>query len=124
MGLDNAGLLLRLLLRSLLIISVGGDFLENCLAKAVSVSKMCVQGGCGRHRYQEKTPEQEKLERRRQMPFHMHINLELLESTHLICAMLQEVSHCRVPFAFAAAFIHTDVRGRILGAWLHLLLLD
>ncbi|KAL2123815.1 hypothetical protein VTJ04DRAFT_180 [Mycothermus thermophilus] len=42
-------------------------------------------------RFGQVSPEQERLEKQRQLPFHMHINLELLECVYLTCSMLLEI---------------------------------
>mgnify|MGYP001027922220 CR=1 FL=1 len=39
----------------------------------------------------ERNEVQEKIERQRQVPYHMHVNLELMECVYLVCSMLLEV---------------------------------
>ena len=47
--------------------------------------------GVHQPRFQTLTPEQEKAEKQRQLPFHMHINTELLEAAFLVSSMLVEI---------------------------------
>ncbi|KAG0262626.1 Translation initiation factor 3 subunit c [Actinomortierella ambigua] len=64
--------------------------------------------GLQMQRYGSATPEQEKLERQRQLPFHMHINLELLECVYLTCSMLLEIP------AMAQAGSSLDARKKVI----------
>lgn len=57
-------------------------------------------------RQHERSVEQEKVEKQRQMPFHMHINLELLECVYLVSAMIHEI-----PYMAAHEF---DARRRMI----------
>jgi len=46
--------------------------------------------------YTDRNTEKEKEERRRQYPFHTHINIDMIETFHLISAMFEEVPNMAV----------------------------
>jgi translation initiation factor 3 subunit C len=54
------------------------------------IKELLAQGGWS-PKFAEKSPEQERIEKSRQLPFHMHINLELVECAYLVSAMLLEI---------------------------------
>ncbi|KAJ1983303.1 Translation initiation factor 3 subunit c [Dimargaris verticillata] len=65
----------------------------SCLQDLMSTQrqKELLAQGVHNQRAGQENPAQAALERQRQLPFHMHINLELLECVYLTCCMLIEV---------------------------------
>lgn len=66
---------------------------HQCLADICSgrARELLAQGMSSGRYAGEKTVEEEKAEKRRQIPYHQHIHLDLLEACHLTSAMLLEV---------------------------------
>uniref|UniRef100_A0A8D8RG01 Eukaryotic translation initiation factor 3 subunit C n=1 Tax=Cacopsylla melanoneura TaxID=428564 RepID=A0A8D8RG01_9HEMI len=81
---------------------------HNCLVDLMMTGKVkeLLAQGLMPQRQHERSKEQEKVEKQRQIPFHMHINLELLECVYLVSAMLIEI-----PYMAAHEF---DARRRMI----------
>lgn len=66
-----------------------------CLAdlhQSQRIKELLAQG-ISSFRHNDRDEKQEKIEKKRQMPYHLHMNLDTLESVHLIGAMFAEVEN-------------------------------
>jgi len=63
------------------------------------------------NRQNDRTQEQETRERSLQVPYHMHINLEVMECVYLVCSMLLEIPN--------SACYEYDLRRRLLSRQFH-----
>ncbi|CAG8679186.1 24022_t:CDS:10 [Dentiscutata erythropus] len=83
---------------------------QSCLQEICGTgrTKELLAQGLQLQRYTQLPAEQEKLDRQRQLPFHMHINLELLECAYLTCSMLLEIP------SMAAAGSNPEARKKVI----------
>ena len=62
----------------------------QCVAN-VFPTRSCAPQGLSSQRFNERSLEQERMEKKKQTPYHMHLNLELIECCHLVGAILIEI---------------------------------
>ena len=81
---------------------------HNCLVDLMTTGKVkeLLAQGLLPQRQHERSKEQEKIEKQRQMPFHMHINLELLECVYLVSAILIEIPYMAGEYLLKIIYIH------------------
>jgi len=84
--------------------------MDHCMHGLGKARELMAQG-ISFSKNMERTPEQERAEKMRQLPYHMHINLEVLESAHHICAMLLEIPNM-------AMHVNDPSNKRVVSRWL------